>query len=269
VQISRWLTRSIALVYLAGLLVVPVGMVFWNSFHDGVGPLVEAVARPAALSALGLTLLIGGLAIPANAVFGAWCGLQLVRGGLPRPLSVVLNTTIDIPFVISDVVVGLALLTLYGRASWLGEWLAAHGISIVFAVPGMVLATMFISLPFVVREVVPVLKEHGMEQEQAAATLGASSLEILWRITLPSMRRAIAYGVVLTTARVLGEYGAVSVVSGGISGQTQTLTLLVDERFQSFDLVGAYAASVVLAVLALGTLVVMRRLSADPAEQST
>jgi len=156
----------------------------------------------------------------------------------------------------------------YGRAGWWGEWLIGHGLPVIFSVPGLVLATAFVSLPFVVREVVPVLRELGIEQEQAAATLGASSVQILWRITLPSIRRAIAYGVVLTTARALGEFGAVSVVSGRLAGRTQTLTLYVEERFQAFDLTGAYAASIVLAVLALLTLVAMRSLARLPAERA-
>jgi sulfate transport system permease protein len=170
------------------------------------------------------------------------------------------NALIDLPFAISPVVVGLALVLVYGRKGWFGGWLLDHGLQVIFSFPGMLLATIFVSLPFVVREVIPVLREVGTDQEQAAATLGASGWQAFWRITLPSIRWGVAYGVVLTTARALGEFGAVSVVSGHIRGQTETLTLHVEDRFQSFDLTGAYAASVVLALLALMTLLSMNLL---------
>jgi sulfate transport system permease protein len=259
--------RAVALGYLAVLLVAPVGLVFWNTFFkDGLLPVLEAVTQPAALSALWLTLLIAGIAVPVNTVFGVWCGLKLARGRFPG--QSILSAAVDLPFAISPVVVGLALLAVYGKAGWWGGWLIEHGLPVIFSLPGMVLATSFISLPFVVREVVPVLRELGAEQEQAAATLGASPWQTLWRITLPSIRRAIAYGVVLTTARALGEFGAVSVVSGRLAGRTQTLTIYVDERFQSFDLAGAYTASVVLAVLALATLVAMRLLTSTRREEA-
>jgi sulfate transport system permease protein len=155
------------------------------------------------------------------------------------------------------VIVGLSLLLVYGRGGWIGGWLADNGIRVIFSPLGMILATVFVSLPFVVREVVPVLREVGTEQEEAAATLGASSLQTFVRVTLPAIRWGIAYGVVLTTARALGEFGAVSVVSGKIQGRTETLTLHVEDRFQSFDLTGAYAASIVLALMALATLLAM------------
>jgi sulfate transport system permease protein len=167
------------------------------------------------------------------------------------------NTIVDLPLALSPVVVGLALVLVYGRNGWFGPTLNEAGIQVIFALPGMVLATVFVSLPFVVREVVPVLREIGDEQEQSAATLGASGWQTFRRITLPAIRWGIAYGVVLTTARSLGEFGAVSVVSGHLSGRTNTLTLHVEERFQSFDPVGTYAASVVLALLAVSTLLVM------------
>jgi sulfate transport system permease protein len=264
----RILLRCIALGYLAAVLVAPLSMVFWNTFRGGLFTAASAVSSSAAVSALELTLIICTIVVFGNTIFGVWCALRLVRGGLPRPLSIFINTLVDMPFVVPDIVVGVALLTLYGRSSWLGGWLNAHGVSVVFSVPGMILATAFISLPFVVREVVPVLRHGGTEQQQAAATLGASSFQILWRVTLPSIRRAIGFGVVLTAARALGEYGAVSVVSGSVAGRTQTLTLLVDQRFQSFDLVGAHAAAMLLAILAMGTLVVMRRLSAQPVDSA-
>jgi sulfate transport system permease protein len=260
------LFRCVSLAYLSGLLVIPVGMVVWNAFQSGLGVFLQATIRPTAINALALTLGVGTFAVAGNAIFGVWCALQLVRGGLPRAVSVAINTLVDMPFVISDVVVGVALLALFGRSSTLGTWLAGHGVPVVFAAPGMILATAFVSLPFVVREVVPVLRQHGVYQEQVAATLGASRLQILLRITLPSIRHAVAYGVVLTVARALGEFGAVSLVSGRVAGRTQTLTIFIDERFQSFDLAGAYAASVVLALLAVGILLIMRRLARPPME---
>ena len=169
----------------------------------------------------------------------------------------IVNALVDLPLALSPVVVGLAFLLLYSRTGWFGSWLTDHGIQIVFALPGMVLVTIFVSLPFVVREVVPVLREIGTEQEQAAATLGASPWQTFRQVTLPAIRWAIAYGVVLTTARALGEFGAVSVVSGHIVGKTETLTLHVEAQYQHFDYTGAYAASVVLALIAIATLVAM------------
>ena len=168
-----------------------------------------------------------------------------------------MNSAVDLPLALSPVVVGLALLLLYGREGWFGGWLLDHGYRVIFALPSMVLATIFVSLPFVVREVVPVLREIGDEQEQAAATLGASSWQTFWRVTLPAIRWGVAYGVVLTTARALGEFGAVSVVPVGSPGARRRSLLHVGERFEAFDLVGAYAASVVLALLAMGTLLLL------------
>jgi sulfate transport system permease protein len=252
---ARYGLRFAALGYLTLLLVLPVGLVFFRTFQNGLEPVWNALTDPDFLHALWLTLLIALIAVPLNTIFGVACALVLVRQRFRG--KAVLNAFIDLPFALSPVVVGLALFLVYARTGWFGPWLGAHGIQIVFALPAMVLATIFVSLPFVVREVVPVLRELGDEQEQAAATLGASSLSTFRRITLPAIRWGVTYGVVLTTARCLGEFGAVSVVSGNVIGKTQTLTLHVNNRFQAFDLVGAYTASVVLAVLALMTLFLM------------
>ena len=243
------------LAYLAVLLVAPVGLVFWRTFEHGLHPVWVAISNPDAVHALWLTVLIALVAVPLNTVFGVLCALAIVRHRFPG--VGVVNAVVDLPLALSPVVVGLALFLLYGRGGWLGDFFINHGIRILFALPSMMLATIFVSLPFVVREVVPVLREIGTEQEQAASTLGASGFQTLVRITLPAIRWAIAYGVVLTTARCLGEFGAVSVVSGHIRGETESLTLHVEDRFQSFDLTGAYAASVVLALLALATLLSM------------
>jgi sulfate/thiosulfate transport system permease protein len=177
-----------------------------------------------------------------------------------------INAIIDLPFAISPVIVGLALFLLYGRQGWFGSWFLDQGIQIIFSTPGMILATVFVSLPFVVREVIPVLREIGTTQEEAASTLGASPWQTFWRVTLPAIRWGVAYGVVLTTARALGEFGAVSVVSGKILGETDTLPLYVEQRFQAFDLTGAYAASAVLAAIALATLLLMTKLKPREAE---
>ena len=251
-MIGKYAIRVFSLGYLAVLLVAPVGYVFWRTFEHGVGPAWDAVTTPDALHALKVTLILTAIAVPANTIFGVLCALAIVRHRYPG--AGIVNAVVDLPLALSPVVVGLALLLLYGRGGWLG----GHGI--VFALPGMVLATIFVSLPFVVREVVPVLREIGTEQEQAAATLGASALQTFLRVTWPAIRYATAYGVVLTTARALGEFGAVSVVSGRLAGETESLTLYVQDRYQSFDTTGAHAAAVVLALLAMATLLLMARL---------
>jgi sulfate transport system permease protein len=247
--------RFAALGYLALLLILPVGLVFWRTFEHGLGPVWDTATTPEALHALWLTVIIAAVAVPANTVFGVVCALVIVRGRFGG--RAFLNAIVDLPFALSPVVVGLALFLVYARTGWLGGWLVANGIAVIFAVPGMILATIFVSLPFVVREVVPVLREIGTDQEEAAWTLGASPLAAFRRVTLPAIRWGITYGVVLTTARAIGEFGAVSIVSGNIAGRTQTLTLHVQDRFQAFDLTGAYTASVELALLALLTLLVM------------
>src|SRR5438552_9705942 len=251
---ARYLLRFGALGYLALLLVLPVGLVFYRTFQHGFQPAWAAVTNPQALHALWLTLIIAAIAVPANTLFGVVLAIALVRHRFPGRGLV--NAIVDLPLALSPVVVGLSLYLLYGTGGWLGG-LGGHGIKILFALPGMTLATIFVSLPVVVREVVPVLREIGTEQEQAASTLGASSLQTLVRITLPAIRWAIAYGVVLTTARCLGEFGAVSVVSGHLVGRTETATLYVQDQFEGFDLTGAYAASVLLALIAIATLVAM------------
>ena len=260
---SRYVLRFVALGYLAAILIAPVGLVFYRAFADGLGAFFAAITTPEALHALWLTVLIALIAVPANTVFGIFCALAIVRQRF-RGHGLV-NSVVDLPLALSPVVVGLALVLVYGRNGWWGAWLIDNGFQVIFALPGMVLATIFVSLPFVVREVVPVLREVGDEQEQAAATLGASSWQTFWRVTLPAIRWGVAYGVVLTTARALGEFGAVSVVSGRIAGRTETMTLHVEERFQSFDLTGAYASSVVLALLAVATLLAMTLLRGDDA----
>jgi sulfate/thiosulfate transport system permease protein len=252
---ARIALRVVALAYLAALLLIPVAVVFYRTFEHGLGAFWNSITTPAAIHAFWLTIEIALIAVPLNTVLGVITAMALVRGRFRG--KAVLQAVIDLPFAISPVVIGLALVLVYGRNGWFGGWLVDHGIQVIFAVPGMVLATIFVCLPFVVREVEPVLREVGDEQEQAAATLGASKWQAFRRVTLPAIRYGIAYGVVLSTARAIGEFGAVSVVSGKIAGETDTLTLLVENRFQNFDIAGAYAASALLAVIALGTLLLM------------
>jgi sulfate transport system permease protein len=239
-------------------LAVPVGLVLYRTFEHGVAPAWNAVTAPDAAHAFWLTLEIVAIAVPPNTVFGIAVALLLARRRFPG--RSVLDRLVDLPFAVSPVVVGLALILVYGRTGWLGGWLADHGLRVIFATPGMVLAAIFVWLPFVVRETVPVLRELGTDQEEAAATLGATSWQTFWRVTLPAIRWAAGYGVVLTTARALGEFGAVSVVSGRLQGQTETLTLRVQDKFERFDLTGAYAASALLALMAVAVLLLMTAL---------
>ena len=251
--------RVIALSWFLLLLLAPVGLVFYRTFEHGVGAVIDSITTPAAVSAFWLTIEVTAIAVPLNAIVGVLMALALARGRFRG--KALLNGLLDLPFAISPVVIGLSLVLLYGRTGWFGPWLADHGIQIIFSVPGIVLATIFVSLPFVAREVTPVLREIGDEQEQAAATLGAGGWTTFRRITFPAIRWGLAYGIVLSVARAIGEFGAVSVVSGRVAGETMTLTLLVQQRFENFDLAGAYAASTLLAVIALLTLLVMTRIN--------
>jgi sulfate transport system permease protein len=251
--VNRIGLRVLALGYLGVLLVAPVGLIFYRTFEHGLGAVYDSVTTPAAISAFSLTLEVTAIAVPLNTAFGVVTALALARGRFRG--KALLDALIDLPFAVSPIVIGLALVLVYGRGGWI-----QLPFQVIFSLPGIVLATVFVSLPFVVREVTPVLREVGDEQEQAAATLGASGWQAFWRITLPAIRWGIAYGVVLSVARSIGEFGAVSVVSGKIAGQTQTLTLLVEQRFTNYDLAGAYAASALLALIALATLLLMTRL---------
>jgi sulfate transport system permease protein len=252
---SRWGLRAVGLGYLTALLLLPLGIIFYKTFEHGISPPLDAITSPDGLHALKLSLLMVAIAVPLNTIFGVGCALLLVRRRVRG--SALIDAVINLPFAISPVVIGLSLFLLYGTNGWLEPGLAEAGIRVLFSVPGMVLASIFVSLPFVVRETVPVLQEIGTEQEQAAQTLGANAWQTFWRVTLPAIRWGVAYGVVLTTARVLGEFGAVSIVSGSRSGETETLPLFVQKQFDNFNYPGAYGASVVLALLALTTLLAM------------
>ena len=254
---SRWGLRVLGLGYLTLLLLIPLVMIFYKTFEDGIGPPLDAITSPDGLHALKLSLLMVAISVPLNTIFGIGCALLLVRH--KSKANPFIDAAINLPFAVSPVVIGLSLFLLYGTHGWFA-FIGEEGFKILFAVPGMVLASIFVSLPFVVRETVPVLQEIGTDQEQAASTLGANGWQTFWKITLPSIRWGVAYGVVLTTARVLGEFGAVTIVSGSISGQTQTLPLFVEKQYQNFNQTGAYGASLVLALLALITLFAMNLL---------
>ena len=245
----RWPLRIAAFGYLGLLVVVPVGFIFFRAFQHGLGPAWDAVTTPDALHALWLTFLVVLIAVPLDTVFGVGVALILSRHRFPG--AWLLDALVDLPLAVSPVVVGIALILVYGQTGWFGNWLDAHGIHVIFSLPGIVMASATVALPYVVREVLPVLQEIGTDQEQAATTLGASPSTVFRRITLPSIRRSLAYGVTLTTARVIGEFGAVVVVSGAVAGRTQTFTLFIQDGVENLDLVGAYAGSVILALFAL------------------
>jgi sulfate/thiosulfate transport system permease protein len=254
--VARYALRGAALVYLLFLLVLPVGLILWRTFDRGLSPVVDALTTPNAVHAFAVTLSVAVWAVLANTLFGVGTAILLVRHRWPGKR--VLGALIDLPLAVSPVVVGLALILVYGTYAPAGGWLESHGLQVIFSLPGMVLATIFVSLPLVVRSVVPVLEEMGTEQEVAAYTLGAGRWQTFYRITIPGIRAALGYGVVLCLARALGEYGAVAVVSGKLVGQTQTATLFVEERYQNFDTTGAFAVATVLALIAIIILLVTK-----------
>lgn len=261
-RVARWSLRTIALLYLAVVLLAPLAFILYRTFEHGFDTFWTAVTSEAALHALWLTVLITAITVPLNAVFGVAAALILVRRRVPgRPL---ISALIDLPLALSPVVVGLCIVYVWGNQGWFGSYAEDAGVQVLFAVPGMVLATIFVCIPFVVREVVPVLREVGTDQEEAAATLGANAMQTFWRITLPAIRWGVIYGVILTTARAIGEYGAVAVVSGQISGNTETMTLFVKQQYDQLGTdarVGAYGASVVLILLAVIVVMLMNLLN--------
>jgi sulfate transport system permease protein len=251
----RWPARVVALGYLAVLIVVPVGSVFFRAFQHGLGTAWHAVTTTEATHAFWLTIIVVLIAVPLDTVFGVGVALILARHRFPG--AWLLDAFVDLPLALSPVVVGVALILVYGHTGWFGNWLAARGIQVIFSVPGIVMASATVALPYVVRAVLPVLLEIGNEQEEAARTLGAGPVATFIRITLPSIRRSLAYGVTLTTARVLGEFGAVAIVSGAIVDKTQTFTLFIDDSFNNLDPIGAYAGAVILALISLGVLLLL------------
>ncbi|HUE31793.1 MAG TPA: sulfate ABC transporter permease subunit CysW [Mycobacterium sp.] len=249
----RYCTRYVVLAYIVVMLIVPVTLILWRTFLPGFDQFYAWVSTPAAISALNLSLLVVGVVVPLNVVFGVTISLLLARNRFRG--RGVLQAIIDLPFAVSPIIVGVALIVLWGSAGALGFIENNLGFKIIFGLPGIVLASVFVTLPFVVREVQPVLVELGTEQEQAAATLGSGWWQTFWRITLPSIRWGLTYGIVLTTARTLGEFGAVIMVSSNLPGDSQTLTLLVNDRYNRGAEYGAYALSTLLMGVAVAFLI--------------
>jgi sulfate transport system permease protein len=249
----KWSMITITLVFLGFFLVVPLAAVFTEALRKGFGAYLASLREPAALSAIKLTLLTTAIAIPLNVVFGlaaAWSIAKFEFIG-----KSVLITLIDLPFAVSPVISGLIYVLMFGMQGWFGPWLREHDIKIIFAVPGIVLATIFVTVPFVARELIPLMQEQGSEEEQAALSLGAGGFQTFWRVTLPNIRWALLYGVILCNARAMGEFGAVSVVSGHIRGQTNTMPLHVEILYNEYNFVAAFSVASLLALLALVTLV--------------
>ncbi|MBD1829146.1 sulfate ABC transporter permease subunit CysW [Microcoleus vaginatus GB1-A2] len=244
---------GIAIGYLALVLFIPTLNVFYQAFSKGFGPFFANLTSPDFLHAAQLTLVISLIVVPINTIFGLCAAWVIGRNKFPG--RTLLISLLDVPFAISPVVAGLMIVLLYGRVGWFGPWLDAANIRVIFAFPGMVLATAFVTLPFVAREVIPVLEEVGTDQEEAAKTLGANDWQIFWNVTLPSIRWGLLYGVILTNARAMGEFGAVSVVSGNIAKKTQTLPLFVEDAYKQYATQAAFSAAVVLGLLAVVTLV--------------
>ena len=249
----RLLLIAVALIFVALFLVLPLVVVFQQAFEKGLAVYVAAIREPDALAALRLTLLTAGIAVPANLLFGlaaAWAIARFEFTGRN-----VLLTLIDLPFAISPVISGVIFVLLFGRQGWLGPWLAEHDFEVIFAVPGIVLATIFVTFPFVARELIPVMQASGREEEEAAVVLGASGWQIFWRVTLPNIKWGLLYGIILCNARAMGEFGAVSVVSGHIRGLTNTLPLQVEILYNEYQFQAAFAVASLLALLAIVTLI--------------
>lgn len=243
----------IAVAYLALILFIPALNVFVQAFEKGVGPFFKNLVDPQFLYSAQLTLIIALIVVPINTIFGVCAAWVIARNQFPG--RTLLLSILDIPFAISPVVAGLMIVLLYGRNGWFGSFLEAANIKIIFALPGMIIATAFVTLPFVAREVIPVLEEAGTDQEEAAKTLGANDWQIFWRVTLPNIRWGLLYGLILTNARAMGEFGAVSVVSGNIASKTQTMPLFVEEAYKNYQTQSAFSAAVILAFLAVITLI--------------
>ena len=253
---TTYLLRGIVAAYLILLVAWPGSLVAVNTFEDGFGSIHALLADPDIVVALQLSAYVAFFSVLLNTIFGVGISLLLVRYEFPGKR--ILNALLDLPLSVSPIVVGLALVLVYGgREGWLGQTLQGWGFQIIFATPGIILATTFVALPLMIREVVGVLEEIGTEQEQAAESLGASALQRFWRITLPSIKWGVVYGVVLTLARSLGEFGAVKVVSGNVLGQTRTATLVVEEKYLNFDQQGAYATAFLLAMVSVACIVIV------------
>jgi sulfate transport system permease protein len=250
----KWALIGFVFLYLSLIIFIPAINVFVQAFSGGIAGFLHTLTEREFLHAVNLTLIIAAIVVPVNTIFGLCAAWALARNRFPG--RAFLLSVLDLPFAISPVVAGLMIVLLYGRQGWFGPMLQTLDIKIIFALPGMMLATAFVSLPFVAREVIPVLEEVGPEQEEAAKTLGAKDGQIFWRVTLPNIRWGLVYGIILTNARAMGEFGAVSVVSGNIVGKTQTLPLFVEEAYKQYQTQASYTAATLLACLAIVTLIV-------------
>ena len=250
----QWLLIGIALLFLAVMLVIPLAAVFAEALKGGWRLYLASLSDTEALSAIKLTLMTATIVVPVNAVLGVAMAWLLTRFDFRG--KQLLTTLLDLPFSVSPVVAGLMFVLLFGAHTALGGWLEAHGIQIIFAVPGIILATLFVTFPFVAREIIPLMQAQGDSEEQAALILGASGWQMFWRVTLPNIKWALLYGIILTNARAMGEFGAVSVVSGHIRGETNTIPLLVEIFYNEYNFVGAFALSSILALLAIATLAI-------------
>ena len=248
----RWLLIAAALVFLGLFLVVPLIAVFAGAFAKGVGHYFHTLADPMTVSAIKLTLLTAAIVVPLNCVFGVVAAWAIAK--FDFPFKNILTTLIDLPFAVSPVIAGLIYVLVFGAQGWFGPWLIAHNIRIIFAVPGIVLATLFVTFPFVARELIPLMQAQGRTEEEAARVLGASGWQTFWRVTLPNIKWGLLYGVILCNARAMGEFGAVSVVSGHIQGVTDTMPLHIEVLYQGYDSAGAFAVASLLAFLALVTI---------------
>ncbi len=251
---TQFLLVGLALAFLGFFLLLPLVVVFSEALSAGLGAFLTAIANPDALAAIRLTLIIAAISVPLNVAFGLAAAWAITKFSFPG--KSLLITLIDLPFSISPVVSGLIFILLFGAQGWLGPWLSAHNVKIIFAIPGIILATVFITFPFVARELIPLMEEQGRDDEEAAISLGANGWQTFWHVTLPNVRWGLLYGVLLCNARAMGEFGAVSVVSGHIRGETNTMPLHVEILYNEYDFVGAFAVASLLAVLALVTLVV-------------
>jgi sulfate transport system permease protein len=251
---ARWLLTGVALVFLAFFLVLPLAAVFVQALEKGLGYFLASISEPAALSAIRLTLLTVAIVVPANVVFGVAAAWAIAKFRFPG--KSLLTTLIDLPFAVSPVIAGLVYVLVFGAQGWFGPWFIAHNLRVIFAVPGIVLATAFVTFPFVARELIPLMQAQGTDEECSAVTLGANGWQTFWRVTLPNIRWGLFYGVILCNARAMGEFGAVSVVSGHIRGETNTMPLHVEILYNEYNIVGAFAVASLLAVLALATLIV-------------
>ncbi len=249
----KWGLVGFVMFYVALVILLPALNVFVQAFSGGISGFLSTFSSRPFIHAVGLTLVMAAIAVPLNTVFGLAVAVAIAHKTFPG--RTLLISIIDLPFSISPVVAGLMLVLLYGKQGWFGPLLEAGNIKIIFALPGMIMATIFVTMPFIAREVLPALEEVGTDQEEAAHTLGASRWQTFWRVTLPSIRGSLLYGLILCNARAMGEFGAVAVVSGNIVGKTQTLPLYVEESYVQYDAQSAYAASVLLAGLAIVTLV--------------